>query len=186
MNPLDARLLTLFSAAPGHDTWRFALYIFAAEELIWIFPIWALATVWRGPHTNRVAVAVALAALGCSLSLSLSYLLGIAWPRPRPFIAGISHAFIAHAPTPSFPSNHATFAYTFALTFSLILRRVDVPTALLFLIATIIGISRVVVGVHYPTDIIGGLMIALLTSMLVVFGGRMAFTMFAPRSKPHS
>jgi len=54
----------------------------------------------------------------------------------------------------SFPSNHAANAAVFATLWFLLFSRFQ--GALAVLCAFVIGMSRVYLGVHYPTDIIGG------------------------------
>jgi len=80
-------------------------------------------------------------------------------------VAGLGDALIPHAPTPSFPSDHATGAYALVFAFALARQRFDATTILLFTVACVIGLFRVFVGVHYPTDIFGGLILALAVSV---------------------
>jgi membrane-associated phospholipid phosphatase len=62
--------------------------------------------------------------------------------------------------TSSFPSGHSTASMIFYLTLALALfgrtrwRRVTAATAIL--LSLLIGVSRVMLGVHWPSDVIGG------------------------------
>ena len=76
-------------------------------------------------------------------------------------------------PTYSFPSGHALFAFTFYVSLAIIvspyvnqrarLALWAVTTTLIFLI----GASRVFLGVHYPTDVLGGFITAALWLVMV-------------------
>ena len=56
----------------------------------------------------------------------------------------------------SFPSNHAVNNFTAAFFFYKLYPKLKIP---LFVAATLIAISRVYLGVHYPSDILGGAII---------------------------
>ena len=86
--------------------------------------------------------------------------------RPRPFVeSGISPLF-DHAPTASFPSGHA--AFFFALSAGVY--SFNKKAGLWFFAASAtIGLARVLAGVHYFTDVLGGLAVGVFSFWLVSF-----------------
>lgn len=64
----------------------------------------------------------------------------------------------------AFPSNHATNVAGFAFVFSMFYRKY---WALFWSIALAIGFSRIYVGVHYPLDVIGGLILGSMFAYVV-------------------
>jgi undecaprenyl-diphosphatase len=81
--------------------------------------------------------------------------------RPRP-VAGAARPSIVDVPDRfSFPSGHACAAMAVAIGFASAFPMLAVP---LLLFAWLVGISRVVLGVHYPGDVLVGQAIALLTA----------------------
>ena len=68
------------------------------------------------------------------------------------------HCF--HAPDDSFPSDHGTVIFTFALAF-LFWHRLW-SGALLMVVAAAIAWSRVYLGVHWPLDMVGGFLVGLI------------------------
>lgn len=64
----------------------------------------------------------------------------------------------------SFPSGHTTASFSIASTVALNIPRLSL---ILFLLAIIIGISRIYLGVHYPTDVAAGILLGMGTSILV-------------------
>ncbi len=73
-------------------------------------------------------------------------------------------ALIAHPDRFSFPSGHSTAALAIALGYSIAVPAIAVP---LIALGIVIGWSRVVLGVHYPGDVIAGQLIAAATVALL-------------------
>nr|WP_241970355.1 phosphatase PAP2 family protein [Idiomarina seosinensis] len=88
------------------------------------------------------------------------WLLKNSFRRDRPANCAPIPLLIAHDKF-SFPSGHTCAAFVFATVTSSYFPTLATP---LFLWAAMIGVSRIVVGVHYPTDIMAGMGLGLLLS----------------------
>ena len=117
----------------------------------------------RHPGVYRRACAAGLSA--AAVALLLNQIISHFWHRARPYEAhprGVL-PLIAGSHDPSFPSDHATAA--FAIAFGVLF--VALRAGLLFLAwATLIALSRVLVGVHYPTDILASLPVGIIAGFI--------------------
>lgn len=66
----------------------------------------------------------------------------------------------------SFPSSHAVNNFAFAVVMSYYFRRYRV---IFYVVATFIALSRVYVGVHYPSDVVSGAIIGYSVALGIVF-----------------
>jgi undecaprenyl-diphosphatase len=84
---------------------------------------------------------------------------------PRPFVVGQFVPLIPHAPDNGFPSDHTLFVSAIAAVIFAFERRLGTA---LFVIAFLVGWSRVGAGVHHLTDILGSMVIASVVTYIVV------------------
>lgn len=83
--------------------------------------------------------------------------------RPRPFVSLDIKSLIYHKNSSSFPSQHSSSAFVIAAS----VLYVYYPLGIISLVvAFITGLSRVMVGVHYPSDIIVGALMGLTFAIL--------------------
>ena len=118
-----------------------------------------------GEERRWKLAALAGAATG-GLALLVNQAIGnLIWHRPRPYEShpGVYH--LSSAPDPSFPSDPASAAFGIAFGIYLVDRRIG---RLFLAIATLIAVGRLLVGAHYPSDVLGSLVISLAAAVIVV------------------
>jgi undecaprenyl-diphosphatase len=173
--PFDVAVLMAMRTTDTHDPIGPAWLEFAARDVSALggFAVLTLLTAFAGGFlliTNKYVDALVLLAsvLGAT---ALSEGLKLGYDRPRPDL--VAHA--VETLGSSFPSGHATLAAASYLTVGALLahaqerRRVKTyihVTAIL--LALLIGVSRVYLGVHWPTDVLAGWCVGAAWSMLCV------------------
>jgi len=111
-------------------------------------------------RSGKTALVISLTGIGAFL---LSSMLKTIVSRPRPL-----NGLIAHPSTFSFPSGHSTSSLTFFLLLAFFATRRNMNPGfrllmfcLAVMIAVSIGLSRIYLNVHFPSDVLAGFCVAL-------------------------
>lgn len=168
MNPIDLSLLRWFNGLVGRNPALDA----GIALLTQYAPLFFLALFARyffcGPTEPRsMRRQILLAGLSGVVALALSVAIGSLVYRARPFVAMPDqvHLLIPHALDSSFPSDHAAGSAAFAVG---MWQTKDRSARWLFTItALVVGLSRVVAGVHWPSDILVSFLLGGLSARLV-------------------
>lgn len=165
MYDLDAAVTHAINGLAGHS---------AAIDflMIWIsgigVPLMVLAVAvqwWRKPDRQSRRHALAAAGLSFLLGLGLNQLILLGIHRARPYDGGITHLLIERSADFSFPSDHATA--TFAIAAAFLLHGSRRAGSIFLAAACLVTFSRVYIGTHYASDVLGGAMTGLVAALIV-------------------
>jgi undecaprenyl-diphosphatase len=119
---------------------------------------------WILGHRHLPWVLTAIVLIGRGLSEAQKYVVARSRPDLEPHLVAVK--------TSSFPSGHATSSMIFYLTLALVLtagtRWRGPAAAAAIILSLLIGTSRVMLGVHWPSDVVGGWAFGLLWVLLTL------------------
>lgn len=160
----DTRAFLSLLNSPRHPALtRFALTIsFTADG--WLYFLLPPLILLMQPDEARPLLALALGAFACERTLYYLLKNTIRRRRPPAAIDGFTPVIVA-ADRFSLPSGHTSAAFLFVTFLCHGLSLMFLP---LYLWAGAVGASRVILGVHFPTDILMGALIGTTIAMMVV------------------
>lgn len=167
----------------GHAALAHALAVFS--DISPFLMVAALVGLWLAVppgSASRLRQGVIAAPIAAALALALNAGIAAIWTRPRPSMAhpGQVHLWFTGASAdPSFPSDHSSAAFAVAFAILLVSWRAGLP---MIVLAAAIAVSRVAIGLHYPTDVLAGVLVGLAAAALVTWLGRRPIEWVAGRA----
>ena len=160
----DTQLFYTLHSVVGQSATLDRVIVFFASDFAYLILVLFIGLLILSSYAHREKVLLlvtALLAVGVARGV-ITEGIRFFYHRPRPFTElGIEPLFTD--PAWSFPSGHATFFFALATVVYLYNRHWGVW---FFAGALAITLGRVVAGVHFPSDILGGAIIGLLTGYL--------------------
>lgn len=160
--PLEIEIIRLFNSHPQLDSF-FITFGFITAHIFWLL---VFLHMFKKDRQTACAYGISLLLLVAAVLL-LKELIGR--PRPAPEMV----RSVVMVSTYAFPSMHAAmsvytavFAYTATFVHNTLHDRRF--TVFLVLIAILVCIDRLALGVHYPSDLIGGALLGYLVALITM------------------
>jgi undecaprenyl-diphosphatase len=165
----DQQLFFYLNNLSSHSWFLQEIVIFFGEYSQYILGLYLAVLLFfpkEKKQQNRIMVFISLCA-ACIARWGVKTAILLFYHRPRPFVilSGV-HKLIATYPYEnyqSFPSGHAIFFFALATCLFLFDRKLG---SWYILAAFVMGIARVMAGVHWPSDILGGAILGIFVGWL--------------------
>lgn len=157
----DLSLFRFFNALAGASKFFDFIVVFFATYAPFVVAATITLMVIAERNWRKRVYEIAFVALTLLLSRGLIVeTIRFFYNRPRPFVAleSVTRLIQKSAAEPSFPSGHATFFFAFVAAYYILGHHRGWGHALLA-VTVLMGIARVIAGVHYPSDILAGAVI---------------------------
>lgn len=154
-------LFFLVFGLSNHSSFADSLMIFGARFLIYLTFLLAILSAFKGGFKEKKAMILAFLAIPMVILLIKG--IHLFFFEPRPFVNFNFSPLLNTDADASFPSRHASIMSAIAFSYAYFKSK----WALLFLLLMIwVGVSRIYVGVHYPLDILGGLVVGIISLLI--------------------
>ncbi|RMF32502.1 MAG: phosphatase PAP2 family protein [Candidatus Nitrosothermus koennekii] len=180
IDELDDNIVRNAVASTGNPAIDMIMIIFSTIADIFPFyfsPIIIISIIMLIKRKSRKAGAILLISLVVGVVIVAQFKQFVDRERPNyEFKPNIGFEFIYEQDVlgrskGSYPSGHATWSTIFAYITAYLLRNYKIKgikiAYLLWILPIMVGISRVYIGAHYPTDVIGGMLLGIIISNLL-------------------
>ena len=164
MSHLDYDIFQIINHFAVSERFLNPLMILLAEKAEYLFFAGIILYWFLRRSENRKMVVEAI--LAACVALSINGEIGHFFYRNRPFVTHHVNWLIPHIRNASFPSDHATAAFVIATAIWIWKKR---DGWMWLVLAAGIALSRVWTGVHYPLDVVAGMIIGASVAFAIHF-----------------
>lgn len=153
------------------------LIIFIAKYLVFILAAIAVLYFFRQSRPRQKEMLI-FAVILLPLSYIAAKIISLFYFDPRPFVLGNFTPLIPHMPDNGFPSDHTLLGTAIALAVFHFNKKLGM---FLFFLAVLVGIARVLAGVHHAADIAGSILIVGAVYLLAAYISAGSWRVFQKR-----
>lgn len=161
MKTINQDIFLFLNSYAGKNHIVDTLMIVVAKSMPYLF-VGLLFCLWFKERKNEALYA----GYATTLGIIINQAIGIFYFHPRPFVQNLGTALLMHKPDSSFPSDHTTFALSIALML-ISFKSTRILGVVLSILALWCGGARVYLGVHWPFDIIGSIVVSLFVVIII-------------------
>ncbi|MEQ1448236.1 phosphatase PAP2 family protein [Acinetobacter lwoffii] len=161
LDQLNLYLFHTLNVPDQASIWMIDYASLIAHDLVYLFLLIFAIAWFRGSYEVKTGIIKAF--IFTAITLLMSEVLSAVLNTPRPFVMDVGRTLIEHAPTGSFPSNHMSIFSGIAFAYYFSPQR-DLGRILIWT-AWLVAWSRVYVGVHFPIDMLGAFLMAIIVNL---------------------
>ena len=172
---MDLKLFQLINRLSGRFSPVDHLMIFVSNRVRYAYILVIVMMLFKGRFNKRIALETGLSV---AISFIAHFFVHIFYFKPRPFMKRRVGILIPSNMDSSFQSKHTILAFAASTTILMFHRKLG---TLMMWLSALTGFSRIWVGHHYPSDIIGSALLGSLTSFVTRI---ISFSKFGNKPKP--